>query len=101
MPVTLQRDESRWLISLEGQVTLASAAELRSLLLEWLATGKDVELDLQRAEEIDIAIMQLLWAAAREAARTGVKIVGRASSAAAIAVRDAGFAPIPGFPALE
>jgi len=101
MPVTLQKHESHWLIRLEGQVTLTSAAELKSLLLEWLTTGKDLEVDLQSAEEIDIAILQLLWAAAREAARTGVNIVGRASSAAAITVRDAGFAPLPGFPALE
>jgi anti-anti-sigma regulatory factor len=92
MPVTLQRHESHCLIRLEGQVTIASAAELKTLLLEWLAAGKDLELDLEGAEEIDITIMQLLWAAEREAARTGVGVVARASSAATIAVRDAGFA---------
>jgi len=101
MPVTLERNESRYLIRLEGQITVNSAAELKGLLLEWLAAGKDLELDLERAEEIDITILQLIWAAAREAARTGAKIVGRASSVAASAACDSGFAHMPGFPISE
>ena len=101
MPVTLQRQEASWLIRLEGQITVTSAAELKELLLEWLSAGKDLELDLERAEEIDITIMQLLWAAAREAARTGAKIVARASSAAAMAAATRVFAQLPGFPVPE
>ncbi|MGA3023498.1 MAG: STAS domain-containing protein [Bryobacteraceae bacterium] len=95
MPIALQRHESHWLIGLEGRIAIESAAELKQLLLEWLAAGKDLELDLQGAEEIDITIMQLLWAAGREAARTGAGIVGRASNASILAVRDAGFAQMP------
>lgn len=97
MPVTVQRHESRWVISLEGQLSVTCAAELKILLLEWLAATKDLELDLERAEEIDITIMQLLWAAAREAAQTGRGIAGRASGAAITAVRETGFAGMPGF----
>ena len=97
MPLTVRRHESRWVISLEGQISLTCAAELKILLLEWLATGKDLELDLERAEEIDTTIMQLLWAAAREAAQTGAGIAGRASSAAIAAVRETGFAGALGF----
>ena len=88
------------MIRLEGQITLTSAAKLQGLLLEWLAGGKDLELDLGCAEEIDITILLLRWAAAREAASAGVKIAGRASQAASIAARDSGFAQIPGFPVL-
>jgi anti-anti-sigma regulatory factor len=97
MPITIQRQESHWLIGLEGQVTIASAAELRELLLEWLAAGKDLELDLTGAEGLDIAVMQLLWAGAGDAARTGAGVVGRMSEAAIGALRDAGFARLPGF----
>jgi len=97
MPVTLQRQESTWLIRLEGRITLTSAAELKELLLEWLSAGKSLELDLEPAEEIDITIMQLVWAAAR----TGGKILIRRSSAAALAIRDAGFDRLPGFPISE
>jgi anti-sigma B factor antagonist len=91
MPVTLQQDESHCLIKLEGEVTLTSAAELRTLLLEWLAARKDLEMDLEGAEEIDITVLQLLWAASREAAGRGAGIVWRLSSAAAAAARDSGF----------
>jgi len=97
MPVKLQRQEPRWTISLEGQITLTSAAELKNLLLERLAAGKDLELDLERAQEIDIAIMQVLCAAAREAARTGSRITCRASGGVADAVRESGFAQSLGF----
>jgi anti-anti-sigma regulatory factor len=92
MSITLQRWETKWLVSLEGQVTITSALELKDLLLEWLAAGKNLELDLQRAEDIDITIMQLLCAASREAARTGAGISGCASGVAFEAVRGAGFA---------
>jgi anti-anti-sigma regulatory factor len=101
MPVTLQRHESRWLIRLEGPIHVTSAAELKTLLLDWVAAGKDLELDLEHAEEIDITIMQLLWSAAREATRTGVGIAGRASNAALAGAREAGFAALPGFPVAD
>ncbi|MGD1093837.1 MAG: STAS domain-containing protein [Bryobacteraceae bacterium] len=97
MPVTFQQDESRCLIKLEGQVTLTSAAELKTLLLEWLAARKGLEMDLVGTEEIDITILQLLWAATREATGRGVGIVWRVSNAAAAAARDAGFDDMPGF----
>ena len=98
MAITVERQEPDWVIRIEGQTTLASAGELKAVLLEWLCAGKDLHLDLGGAEEIDIPVMQLLWAAAREAARTGVELTYRVSSAAAAAVRDSGFAEVPGFP---
>ena len=97
MPVELVQQEPAWLICLDGQISLTSAAELKALLLEWLATGKSLELDLRRVEEIDITIMQLLWAAARQAANIGVECVGRASDAVMTAARDSGFDQMPGF----
>ena len=48
MAITLEQHESRWLIRLEGQVTLSSGAELKGLLLEWLASGKNLELNKGR-----------------------------------------------------
>ncbi len=83
---------------MEGQVTLTSAGELKQLLLEWRAARKDLELDLQSVEEIDIPIMQLLWAATQEAGRLGVRVVAHWSESAAAAAREAGFAQVPGFP---
>ncbi len=101
MPVILLRQEPSWLIKLEGQITVTSALQLKELLLEWVSAGTDLDLDLERAEEVDVTIMQLLWAAAREGAGAGRKIVAHASSAATAAARDSGFAQLPGFPVAE
>ena len=89
------------MIGLEGRINLACSAELKELLLEWLAAGKDLELDLAGAEEIDITILQLLGAAASAAARAGLTIVARASQAAMAAACDSGFAHLPEFPFQE
>jgi len=97
MPVTLLRQETTWHLKLDNPVTVASAAELKEALVAWLSSGKDLELDLKNIEEIDLTVLQLLWAAAR----TGGKIVARASDAVRRAARDAGFPGLPGFPAIE
>jgi anti-sigma B factor antagonist len=101
MSVTLEQRENGSLIRLEGTLTLASAGELKELLLQWLGSGENLELDLDRAEYLDITVMQLLQAAGREAARAGARIVTRSSDAVIIAMRDAGFVAMPGFPTQE
>jgi anti-anti-sigma regulatory factor len=92
----MERQESQWLIRVEGEFSVTSAAELKDLLLEGLASGKNLLLDLEHAEEIDITLMQLLWAAGREANRAGAAIDIRVSDAAAAAAREAGFGRFPG-----
>ena len=90
MSVVLVPQESDWLIRMNGQVTLASAVELKAALCEWLAAGKNLELDLESVEEIDLTILQLLWAASREAGDRRMQVAGR-SEAVVNAVRAAGF----------
>jgi ABC-type transporter Mla MlaB component len=101
MAIATEELESHWRIRLAGQMGLPSAAELRDGLRAWLAAGRDLEWDLEEVEEIDIAILQLLWVAEREARRTGVKVTCRASAAAIAAAREAGFVPMAGFPLSE
>ena len=98
LPVTMERHKTHSLIRLEGELNVTSAAELKGLLLEGLASGGDLKVDLERAEEIDVSVMQLLWAAGREASRTGSSLVIRGSEAAVMAARDAGFERFPGEP---
>ena len=94
----MHRRETDLLIKLEGAVNLASAEELKSLLLEGLVSGRHVHLDLERAEEIDVTVLQLLWAAGREADCKGARMVIRVSEAAAAAAREVGFDQFPGTP---
>jgi len=91
MPLTLQQLESHWLIRLEGAVNIQCAPELKKVLIEWQGARVPLELDLERAEELDITILQLLWAARHEAADRIVRIASRPSAAAARALADFGF----------
>jgi ABC-type transporter Mla MlaB component len=101
LPVTMERHESHELIRLEGELAVTSAAELQRVLIEGLASGRELQVDLQRAEAIDITVLQLLWAAEREAARTGARLALRVSDAAAGAAREAGFERFPGLAVQE
>ena len=96
MPLTVDRNGTHWLICMEGEVNITSAAQLKDVLLQALASAQELELDLERAGEIDVTVLQLVWAAGREAARAGSGFVSRASHAAASVARDLGFDGFPG-----
>jgi anti-anti-sigma regulatory factor len=81
---------------LEGEFNIASAVELKQALLQGLAAGMDLHLDLEQLANIEITAMQLFWAAGKEAARTGVNFVVPVTEAAGRAAREAGFEPFPG-----
>jgi anti-sigma B factor antagonist len=95
VPITVERLEKHWLIGLDGEFSITSASELKSLLLEWLVSGRDLQMDLEHAQEIDVSVMQLLWAARREAERRGATMGSRLSEAAAKALQDAGLERFP------
>ena len=98
--LSVDRNESCWLIRLEGDIGVAVAAELQTLLIEGIASGKELWLDLERAGRIDITVLQLVWAAARERGN-GRGIVQRLSDQADGIARDAGFPAFPGGQAAE
>jgi anti-anti-sigma regulatory factor len=98
MAATLERQEDCWLIRLEGEATFANAAELKDILMPWTAAGVRLEWNLSQATEVDLAILQLIWASTREAALSGLEIAGCASRAAWKTIEESGFADLPGFP---
>lgn len=55
-------------LEIKGELNIFTAAELRLQLLEALATGTELEVDLSQVSEIDSAGLQLLIAAKRDAA---------------------------------
>jgi ABC-type transporter Mla MlaB component len=99
MPVTLEQNESDCVLHLDGEVGIGTAAELKTLLSQALSTGRDVRINMVRVTEVDVTVMQLIWAAAREAD----KLRRRLSVAAGVpeeilaAWADAGLAkpPVP------
>jgi anti-anti-sigma factor len=95
MAVKIERQDCHWLVRLDGEVTLVCARQLQEALLEWLREGKDLELEMEEVEEIDVAALQVLWAAGREAAEKKRRITARYSAAVRRATADAGFEPMP------
>jgi anti-anti-sigma regulatory factor len=93
--ITAEKQESCWLVRLEGEIGTMSAAELKTALIDGLASGKEIRLDLEHAEEIDVTVIQLLWAAGREAERRGIRIGGCLPDSLAVIARDAGFERFP------
>lgn len=96
MPISSEQLDDHSILRLEGACTVSSAAEMKSLLLAGLGSGKELRVDLERAEEIDITVLQLLWAAEREARRTGGRMAVCVSEAMVSAASQAGFERFPG-----
>ena len=80
---------------LEGTVSVASSVELKTLLLDGDLQRKEPPVDLERAEEVDLTILQLLWAAEREAGKGRRNDQPPVRSGRAIR-SDAGLVTIPG-----
>lgn len=97
MPVTLDQSEALCFIRLEGEINITCAAELKKHLLQALSSGKEVRVDLERATELDVTALQLLWAAEREARGSGkgLTLAGRVPEEISRAVNDAGFEKFP------
>jgi len=96
----METHEPGSLICLQEESTVASAAALKQRLLEGLAGGGDIRLDLEALEDVDVTLLQLLVAAAKDAARSGARITTRMSPAARAAACDAGFDSLPGVESL-
>ena len=97
MPVTLDQTEAQCFVRLEGEINIAAAAELKNLLLQALASGKELRVDLERAAELDVTALQLLWAAEREARGSGrgFALAGRLPEEILAAATDAGLEKFP------
>ena len=97
MPVTLEQSEVASTVRLVGEINIASAAELKKVLMEALAMGKGVRVELESVTEIDVTALQLLWAAQREAESVGVGFArsGRVQEAIAAVADEAGLDEFP------
>jgi anti-anti-sigma regulatory factor len=91
--ITLEHGEESSEVGLEGVIDIATAAELKTALMDALKTGKAVRVALGRAADLDVTAVQLLWAAEREARASGVgfALQGQAPETVAAALADAGF----------
>jgi anti-anti-sigma factor len=71
LPTALIEAETQCVIRMEGDVDIANAAELKTMLIAAISSGKEVQIDLEGASDLDVTAVQLLWSAAREAGKAG------------------------------
>jgi len=92
MGITLDESGSQAVIGLDGAVDISSAAELKTLLLRALHSGKEVRVSLHGATTMDVIVVELLWVAEREASKTGIRFsfAGPASAEIFAALSEAG-----------
>jgi len=72
LPITLEDVDGRSVLRVEGDIEIASAAELKAALIEAISSTKEVQVDLRGARDFDVTAVQLLWAAARDAGKAGI-----------------------------
>ena len=60
MPFSIDRQQSRQILKLEGAITIRHAQDLAATLGKGLADGIPVGVDTARLEDIDTCILQLL-----------------------------------------
>lgn len=74
MPMIFDASGGESVLRVEGDLDIECAGELKRLLIEGIARGKPLRLDLAQAGELDVTAMQLLWAGKCFAEKTGVAL---------------------------
>ncbi len=74
MPVSLDQDETRCTLRIDGEATISLSASLKQHLLHALALEAPVHIDLSAISDVDISALQLFWAARRESESLGKEL---------------------------
>ena len=61
-------------IRLEGEVDITCSVELKTMLIDAIAAGKPLQIDLSTATALDVTALQLLWLVRVEAAKNGIPL---------------------------
>jgi anti-anti-sigma regulatory factor len=97
VPVVLDQSEVVSTVRLEGDVDIGAAQELKGVLMEALASRKELRVELADANALDVTIFQLLWAAERAAGKagTGFSVRGKVPEEIVLAMDHAGLERLP------
>lgn len=75
MVVRFEQTDGKGVITLEGEITLPHAEELRSALIKAIIDSDEVAVVMENLEDIDLSCLQLLCSAHRSAARLNKPVV--------------------------
>jgi len=86
MDITIKHEQagSECKLSLSGEMSIYSAAELKPRLLAYLQDSQSVSFDLTEVSEMDTAGIQLLWLCHKEATEAGKSLAIAGISPAAM-----------------
>jgi anti-anti-sigma regulatory factor len=98
MSVIFTRTGNKGVVTLDGDVTLPQAEELRRVLIKALVDADEVALDMEKVQNVDLSCLQLLCSAHRSASRFTKKLFFSGSPPKALkdAVEAAGFSRVTG-----
>ena len=98
MSIAIDHSATSCVVRLEGDIDVTCSTELKRALIEAISSGKEVQVDLAQAGDLDVTAIQLFWAASREAEKAAVPFMVSAEVPENIhrAVCEAGFENFPG-----
>jgi len=93
LAIALDTHDAQCTLKLDGEIDINVSSELKRTLLEMIASGKTIQLDLAGVSDLDISAIQLLWAAFHDTAKKGVRlrVNGPVPKNLSRTLRDAGF----------
>ena len=74
MPITKAGNESHYVIRLEGEIDVSTAADLKRMLVDAVTASRSVTVDASAATDLDVTAVQLMWATARQAEMSGTSL---------------------------
>jgi anti-anti-sigma regulatory factor len=72
LSIAIENSATSCVVRLEGDIDVTCSTELKRTLIEAISSGKEVQVDLAQAGDLDVTAIQLLWAAGREAEKAAV-----------------------------
>jgi len=97
MGIALEETDTGSLLRLDGAIDIASAAELKTLLVQALGPGRAVRVSIEAVTYMDVTAVQLFWAAERKARQAGTAfgVSDEVPGALSTALAEAGFSAFP------
>lgn len=93
----VKKKPTQRLVAPAGSLGIEAASPLKQELLAAFAEAEEVIFDFSRAEDLDLAVLQVLYAARRTAERGKVRfsLMGSVSEKISARLRIAGFTRVP------
>jgi anti-anti-sigma factor len=92
LPITLNEEQTRCVVRLQGDVDPADSGQLKRALVEAIAAHKELRVELAEVTDLDVTAVQLLWAAKHAAEQANTQWTAEGiPEPVLLALRETGF----------